>query len=156
MIPVCAAVLAAAVTITPTAAPAKAPKPCKDRIVQVIKDAGFKGRHVRVAYAVAWRESNHQPGEATYPDLGLFQLNSPSWSGTRHWPANPLNAEQNAKAAHSIWKAHSWQPWGLNSTGTGVDARDYRWSSWQIANWIWKPYTVGLARFDRLPKACRR
>lgn len=151
-----AAVLATAMTVTPAVVPAKYPNPCKDRIVQVVKDAGFKGRHVRVAYAVAWRESNHQPGESTYPDLGLFQINVGAWSGTKYWPANPLDANQNARAAYRIWKDHSWQPWGLNSKGTGVDASAYNWSSWQIANWIWKPYTVGLARYDRLPKVCRR
>lgn len=156
MIALSAAVLATALTVTPTAVPAKYPNPCKDRIVQVVKDAGFKGRHVRIAYAVAWRESNHQPGESSYPDLGLFQINAPSWSGTKYWPRNPLDANDNARAAYRIWKDHSWRPWGLNSKGTGVDARDYNWSSWQIANWIWNPYTVGLARYDRLPKVCRR
>lgn len=150
--PIAAAVLAASVTVAP--APA-APKPCKDKIVNVIKAAGWKGKQVRVAYAVSWRESNHQPGESTYPDLGLFQLNSPSWSGTRFWPSDPLDALSNAKAAHRLWKYASWRPWGLNRDGTGVDMRDYNWDSWQIQNWVWKPYTVGLARFDALPKACR-
>lgn len=156
MIPLSAAVMALALTVTPTAVPAKAAKPCNDPIVKVIKDAGWKGRDVRIAYAVAWRESNHNPRESTYPDLGLFQLNAPSWSRTRYWPANPLDAHQNARAAQSIWRDYSWRPWGLNPTGTGVDARDYRWSQWQITNWIWRPYVTGLQRFDRLPKACRR
>ncbi len=155
MIPIGALVLATAMTVTPTAAPAKAPKPCKDPIIKIIKDAGWKGRDVRIAYAVAWRESNHNPREATYPDLGLFQLNAPSWSRTKYWPANPLNANQNARAAHRIWRNHSWRPWALNASGTGVDMRDYNWSSWQVTHWVWLPYTRGLGRYDQLPKACR-
>lgn len=147
--------LAAALAVSPAATPAKAPKPCKDPIVQVIRDAGWKGIHQRIAYAVAWRESNHRPNESTYPDLGLFQLNSPSWSGTKYWPANPLDARQNARAAWRIWKDHSWQPWGLNPKGTGVDASAYQWSQWQIDNWIWRPYVTGLGLYDNLPKACR-
>jgi len=132
-----------------------APKPCTDPIVRVIRDAGWKGDQVRVAYAVAWRESNHQPGESTYPDLGLFQINAPAWGGTKYWPAKPLNARSNAKAAHRIFKAYSWTPWGLNADGSGVDTADYHWSTWQVENWIWKPYVAGLDRFDALPKGCR-
>lgn len=152
------ALTAAALTATVLTAPAVAhAKPiCRDPIVKVIKDAGFKGAHVRIAYAVAWRESNHRPGESTYPDLGLFQLNKPSWGRTKYWPANPLNAQQNARAAHRIWRDHSWRPWGLNRNGTGVDTRDYNWNSWRVTNWIWRPYVTGLNKFDRLPKACRR
>jgi len=142
--------LSAALHSTPAAV-----KPCKDPIVQVIKDAGWRGKQIRVAYAVAWRESNHTPGESTYPDLGLFQINQPAWGGSRYWPSQPLNALSNAKAAHRIWKSYSWTPWGLNADGSGVDTADYSWSDWQVANWIWNPYVEGLRRFDRLPKACR-
>lgn len=151
--PLTAAVLAASMTIAP--APAPAPKPCKDRIVNVIKAAGWKGAAARVAYGVAWRESNFHAGHISpSSDYGLFQLNAPTWSGTRYWPAEPLNALSNAKAAYRLWKDTSWRPWGLNADGTGVDMRDYNWSTWQVDNWVWKPYTVGLAKFDRLPRAC--
>lgn len=147
--------LAAALAVTPTATPSKVAKPCKDPIIKVIRDAGWKGIHQRVAYAVAWRESNHRPSESTLPDLGLYQLNVGAWSGTKYWPANPLDARQNARAAFRIWKDHGWQPWGLNAKGTGVDASSYAWSSWQIENWIWRPYVTGLGLYDRLAKACR-
>lgn len=134
-------------------APAAKPK-CADPIVAVIRDAGWKGRQVRVAYAVSWRESNHTPGESTYPDLGLFQINT-VWQGTRYWPSSPLNARSNAKAAHRIWKSYSWTPWGLNADGSGVDMRDYSWSAWQIEHWVWRPYVAGLHLYDRLPKECK-
>ena len=155
--PITAAALAAAITMTPGVTPAKEVKPCRDRIVQAITDAGWKGRHVRVAYGVAWRESNLNPTTISpSDDWGLFQLNRPTWEGTPYWPADPLNARSNAKAAHKLWKVTSWRPWGLNSTGTGVDMRDYNWSDWQISNWVWQPYVEGLRRFDRLPRECRR
>lgn len=40
-------------------------------------------------------------------------------------------------------------------TGDGIDATYYGgWSASTQYAWIWKPYTVGLAKYDRLPRAC--
>ena len=46
--PLIAATLAASVTVAP--APAVKAKPCKDPVVAWIKEAGFKGANVRVAW----------------------------------------------------------------------------------------------------------
>lgn len=151
----CTPAKAAPLPLGSTVKAVKAAKPCKDPIIQVIRTAGWKGKQQRIAYAVAWRESNHQPGESTPPDLGLYQLNGPAWQGTKYWPADPLDAYSNAKAAHRLWRDYSWRPWGLNASGTGVDMRDYSWSAWQIEHWVWRPYVAGLHLYDRLPRACR-
>lgn len=140
----------------PVGTTTKTTKPCKDPVIAAIRDAGWKGSQQRVAYAVSWRESNHRPTTVSASDdWGLFQLNRPTWQGTRYWPADPLDATSNAKAAHRLWKDTSWRPWGLNASGTGVDMRDYNWSSWQVDNWVWAPYVKGLHLYDRLPRACR-
>lgn len=153
MVPFVAAVVAAGVLVSPVPVVSK---PCSDPVVQVIRDAGWKGKQVRVAYGVAWRESNFHVTEiSSSGDYGLFQLNAATWQGTKYWPAQPLDALSNAKAAHRLWRDASWRPWGLNRDGTGVDMRDYNWSAWQVEHWVWRPYTVGLAKFDALPKACR-
>ena len=146
----------AAVALTASISTAPAPAACNDPIVNAITDAGWQGRQARVAYGVAWRESNLQPRTVSASDdWGLFQLNRPTWEGTPYWPADPLNARSNAKAAHKLWKVTSWRPWGLNSSGTGVDMRDYNWSDWQISAWVWRPYVEGLRKYDRLPRECR-
>jgi hypothetical protein len=155
VIPVCAAVLATALTITPTAAPAKAPKPCNDKVVAWIKEAGFTGPHVRVAWAIAQRESNGNPNESSWPDLGLMQLNAPTWQGTKYWPANVYDPVQNLTAVRRMVRDMGWQPWGLRVKRGQVtyDFSSYGgWSSWQHQNWIVAPFERYYRQF---PKACR-
>jgi hypothetical protein len=147
-------VLATALTITPTAAPSKAPKPCKDKVVGWIKEAGFTGPHVRVAWAIAQRESNGNPNEATPPDLGLMQLNA-VWQGTKYWPANVYDPVQNLTAVRRMVRDMGWQPWGLRVKRGQVtyDFSSYGgWSSWQHQNWIVAPFERYYRQF---PKACR-
>jgi hypothetical protein len=154
MISLTAALLAATITVAPTATPVKAPKPCKDRVVAWIKEAGFKGEHVRVAWAVAQRESNGNPNEATPPDLGLMQLNA-VWQGTKYWPNNIFDPVENLTAVRKMVRDMGWQPWGLRVRGGQVtyDFSSYGgWSSWHHQNWIVAPFERYYAQF---PKACR-
>ena len=128
---------------------------CDDRLVGWLTQAGFKGRHVKVAWAVAMRESNGQPGEATWPDLGLFQLNAPTWQGSRYWPGDVYDPVQNARAVKRMVKDHGWQPWGLNVSKGQVsyDFTSYGgWSEWQRQAWIVEPFQRYRAMF---PKRCR-
>ena len=149
----CAAALAASITVAP--APAVKAKPCKDRVVAWIEQAGFKGTNVRVAWTVAQRESNGQPGESTWPDLGLMQLNAPSWQGSRYWPADVYDPVQNLTAVRKMVRDMGWQPWGLR-VKRGVVTYDFSsyggWSSWQHQNWIVEPFERYYAQF---PQACR-
>jgi hypothetical protein len=138
----------------PLDAPIKV-KPCKDRVVKWIHQAGFKGVNVRVAWAVAQRESNGNPNEASYPDLGLMQLNAPSWQGTKYWPANVFDPVDNLTAVRRMVRDMGWQPWGLRVTGGKVtyDFSAYGgWSSWHHHNWIVAPFERYWRQF---PKECR-
>ena len=130
-------------------------KPCTNQLAAWLKQAGFKRKHLRVAWAVAMRESNGQPGESTWPDLGLFQLNAPSWQGSKYWPTNVYDPVQNAKAVKRMVRAYGWQPWGMR-VSKGRVSFDYSsyggWSSWQRYNWIVEPYRRYAAQF---PKPCR-
>lgn len=149
-----AAALAASMTVAP-AQVATPKKPCNDRLVAWIKEAGFKGVSVRVAWAVAQRESNGNPRESSWPDLGLMQLNAPSWQGSKYWPANVYDPVQNLRAAKRMVRDYNWQPWGLRVKG-GVVSYDFSayggWSSWQHTNWIVVPFERYWAQF---PKECR-
>ena len=149
----CAATLAATVTVAP--APVVKAKPCNDRVVAWIKKAGFTGANVRVAWAIAMRESNGNPRESTPPDLGLMQLNIGAWSGTKYWPANIYDPVQNLRAVRHMVRDFGWQPWGLR-VKRGIVTYDFTsyggWSSWQHQNWIVAPFERYWAQF---PKACR-
>ena len=129
-------------------------KVCNDRLVKWITKAGFQGVHVRVAWAVAQRESNGNPNESTYPDLGLMQLNA-VWQGTKYWPADVFDPVQNLTAARKMVRDKNWQPWGLRVTKGNVtyDFSSYgMWSSWHHQNWIVAPFERYWRQF---PKGCR-
>jgi hypothetical protein len=151
-----APVQAAPVQAAPVqAAPARAAAKCKDPIVPVLRAAGWtERRDLRNAYAISWRESNHQAHIVATGSYGLFQIQN-VWMGTRYWPSSPLDLHSNAKAAHQMWKAYSWRPWGLNADGTAVDTRDYTWSADRVQAWIWKPFLDGVARWKALPRSCK-
>lgn len=150
-----AAVLAAGLTTGATAAEPRA-KQCNDRVVQWIERAGFKGVSVRVAWAVAQRESNGNPHESSLPDLGLMQLNAPTWRGTKYWPANVFDPVQHLTAVRKMVRDKGWQPWGLR-VDKGKVSYDFSaygmWSSWQHHNWIVAPFERYWAQY---PKGCPR
>jgi hypothetical protein len=147
--------LATALAVSPAATPVKAPKPCKDKVVAWIDQAGFTGIERRVAWAIAQRESNGNPNESSYPDLGIVQLNAPSWRHTKYWPNNVYDPVQSFTAMRRMVKDMNWQPWGLHVKGGKVtyDFSAYGgWSSWHHHNWIVAPFERYYAQF---PKACR-
>jgi len=147
-----------AVPATAATAPPEAQarvKVCQDRVVKWIHKAGFKGVSVRVAWAVAQRESNGNPNESTYPDLGLMQLNAPTWQGTKYWPADVFDPVQNLTAVRKMVRDKGWQPWGLRVHKGKVtyDFSSYgMWSSWHHQNWIVAPFERYWREF---PKGCR-
>jgi hypothetical protein len=138
---------------------AKKPKsgpPCKDQVVGWIWQAGFRGQEIRVAWAIAQRESNGNPKESTWPDLGLMQLNAPTWQKTKYWPANIYDPVQNLQAVKKMVRDKNWQPWGLRVKNNQIsyDFSSYgMWSSWQKQNWIVIPFERYYSQF---PKKCAR
>lgn len=151
------AALAAVLLASPTTVPAvdQQPRVCQDRLAQWIHKAGFKGVNVKVAWAVAMRESTGNPRESSWPDLGLMQLNA-VWQGTKYWPANVYDPIQNLTAARRMVRDMNWQPWGLRVKGGKVtyDFSAYgMWSSWHHQNWIVAPFERYWRQF---PKGCAR
>ena len=130
--------------------------PCGDKVVKWIWAAGFRGQEIRVAWAIAQRESNGNPNESSYPDLGIVQLNSPSWSGTKYWPDNIYDPVQSFTAMRKMVRDMNWQPWGLRVKNGKVsyDFSSYgMWSSWQHQNWIVYPFEK---YYDQFPGKCRK
>jgi hypothetical protein len=150
------AVLVAGAAASPPLALEPRAKVCKNRLANWIHHAGFKGVNVKVAWAVAMRESNGNPSESSWPDLGLMQLNAPSWQGTKYWPANVYDPIQNLTAVRQMVRDMNWQPWGLRVKGGKVtyDFSSYGgWSSWHHQNWIVAPFERYWRQF---PKGCAR
>ena len=146
--PVSGTVLAALKTPKPK-------KPCKDKVVKWIKAAGFKNEKVRVVWAIAQRESNGNPNESSWPDLGIVQINAPSWQGGKYWPDNVYDPVQSFAAMKMMVRDMNFAPWGLRVKRQQVtyDYSQYgMWDSWRRYNWIVAPFERYYAQF---PKACR-
>lgn len=113
---------------------------------------GWRGQDLRIAWAVAMRESAGQAATVTKDDFGLFQLNYRGWGQSSYWPADPLHAEQNAVAAFRIWLDHGWVPWGHNPDGSTNTAHYGNWSQEQVSKWITVPFRE---KYRAFPSACR-
>lgn len=146
------------------ALPPKTPRPparCQDKTAQMLWRAGFRGERNRIAWAITWRESKHQNLDESSPwysgALGIWQIQTSAHSGKTWWSRNAmLNPARQSRIVykHMTNRGRTWQPWGLNRNGTGLDVTQYGgWSTWQHMNWIWYPYQQGRALY---PKACAR
>lgn len=127
-----------------------------DRLSGWLQEAGFKGQSLRVAWAIAMRESSGQPdlgpGNPHFNgyDWGLFQFNKPSWGKQSWWDEKKiLDPVYNAKVAFELSKGGTyWLPWGLTSDGKAMDAKCYpMWSAEKQMAWIWKPYKEWYDKF---------
>lgn len=120
-----------------------------NQLINWLQQAGFRGDGLRVAWAIAMRESSGKPdigpGNQYFNgcDWGLFQLNKPTWGKQSWWDDRKvLDPIYNAKVVFDMSKGGTyWLPWGLTGDGKAMDARCYTmWSSEKQMQWIWKPY----------------
>ncbi|HOT74719.1 MAG TPA: SH3 domain-containing protein [Candidatus Wallbacteria bacterium] len=120
-----------------------------NRLIDWLRQAGFKGEGLRIAWAIAMRESNGIPeigkGHKYFNgfDWGLFQLNKPTF-GKRAWwdDAKMVDAIYNAKVVYDLSKGGTfWVPWGLSGDGKSMNVSCYKmWSAEKQMNCIWKPF----------------
>lgn len=127
-----------------------------DRLCGWLREAGFEGQSLRVAWAIAMRESSGKPdlgpGNPYFNgyDWGLFQFNKPSWGKQSWWDDKKiLDPVYNAKVAFDLSKGGTyWLPWGLTPDGKAMDAKCYpMWSAEKQMAWIWKPYKEWYDKF---------
>jgi hypothetical protein len=129
-------------------------KPCKDRVVQILRDAGFKGHKTRMAWAIVMRESKGQNLDESSPwytgALGFWQVQTSAHSGKSWWSrAAMLNPARQSRIVylHLSERGRNWSHWGLTPQGT-LDARYYQgWSSWQHEAWIMAPFRKYYAAY---------
>ena len=119
--------------------------PCKNKIVQWMYAAGFRGKSLRIGWAIIKRESGGNPYNVTNgADYGLWQINRPTHPGYSR--SQLLDPVSNSKIAFKLSKGgKNWKPWGIGVTKSGkpyMDSSDYDgiWSQWQKDNWIWIPF----------------
>lgn len=137
------------------------PEGCRDKTALMLWDAGFRGEQNRIAWAITWRESKHRNLDESSPwysgALGIWQIQTSAHSSKTWWSRSAmLDPERQSRIVyrHMTDRGTTWQPWGLNRTGTGLDITQYGgWSSWQHHNWIWAPYVQGRSLY---PKKCAR
>ena len=123
---------------------------CRNSLVSVLYEAGFRGENLQEAWAIAMRESHGQPSNhANGEDFGLFQFNYPSWGGTLDWN-RILDADYNARQAYRLSDGgRNWLNWGLDGKGNPAPAlyTQYGWSDWQVQEWIVVPYEYWYKRY---------
>ena len=122
------------------------------QLVKLLQKAGFHDVGLRMAWAIAMRESGgrasaRSPKKGTYPngtyDAGLYQLNSSNYKGWKIDTKKLYDGMYQAKFVYDKTKNMSKDTlaWGLNPDGT-TNAIYYRsgWSKEEISNYITKPF----------------
>lgn len=119
--------------------------PCNNNVVKWLYAAGFRGRSIRIGWAIVMRESNGRPRTITNgADYGLWQINVPTHPGYSR--AALLDPVRNSRIAYRLSNGgKNFRPWGIGVTSSGrvyMDSRDYDgiWSQWQKDHWIWIPF----------------
>lgn len=114
-------VLAAAIAVTPV--PAKADtiaQPCKNPLVKALHLAGFKGKNLKEAWAIAMRESGGRPDAISATgDYGVFQFNKAAHGRQDWWHTKKLlTRDYNVKIAFRMSKGGKWWgPWDMSGSG---------------------------------------
>ena len=96
------------------------PAPCADVLVTQLRRAGFRARSLRIAWAIAMRESHgHARAISGGGDYGLFQFNRAAWGDASWWdPTRLLDPLYNATVAYRLSQdGTTWYPWDIDGKG---------------------------------------
>ena len=96
------------------------PKTCKNWLVRELREAGFKGKGLRIAWAIAMRESGGRANAiSSTGDYGVFQFNRAAWGEQSWWNTNKmLQRDYNIMIAYRIsQKGKTFYPWDIDGQG---------------------------------------
>lgn len=137
---------------------------CSNPLGATLHAAGFRGRNLREAWAIAMRESSGRAslGPGTWDfnghDWGLFQWNKPSFGNQPWWnDSKMLNGVYNARMAFRFSRGgRDWHLWGLTGSGRTSAAlyADYGWSPSEIYAWITEPFQRYFRQFPASARGC--
>ena len=100
--------------------PKKAPNPCKNWLAKSLKKAGFKGNGLRIAWAIAMRESGGRANAiSSTGDYGVFQFNRAAHSSQPWWnTAKMLERDYNIMIAYQMSQGgKTFYPWDIDGKG---------------------------------------
>jgi hypothetical protein len=108
-------------TVVTTKAKEPKPKyPCKNFLVRDMIDAGFKGKGLRIGWAIAMRESGGRADAiSSTGDYGVFQFNRAAHSGQPWWNTTKLlTRDYNIMVAYEMsQRGKTWYPWDIDGNG---------------------------------------
>ena len=96
------------------------PKTCKNWLVRELKQAGFKGRGLRIAWAIAMRESGGRANAiSSSGDYGVFQFNRAAHSNQPWWNTKKLlTRDYNIMIAYRMSQhGKTFYPWDIDGKG---------------------------------------
>ena len=96
------------------------PKTCKNWLVQELKQAGFKGKGLRIAWAIAMRESGGRANAiSSTGDYGVFQFNRAAHSDQPWWNTSKLlTRDYNIMIAYRMSQGgKTFYPWDIDGKG---------------------------------------
>ena len=96
------------------------PKTCKNWLVRELKEAGFKGKGLRIAWAIAMRESGGRANAiSSTGDYGVFQFNRAAHSDQPWWNTTKmLNRDYNIMIAYRMSQGgRTFYPWDIDGKG---------------------------------------
>jgi hypothetical protein len=137
----------------------KTVKVCKNKLVVLLREVGFKKANLKEAWAVAMRESRgNAKSISSTQDYGIFQFNKFTHSKEKWWNSKKLlDARYNANIAFKMSRGgKTWYPWGLDGQGK-VKAQVFRGSGWsdeRIKSDIEAPFDKFVKEFRALPAHC--
>lgn len=98
----------------------KKKKTCKHFLVRELKEAGFKGKGLRIAWAIAMRESGGRANAiSSTGDYGVFQFNKAAHSDQPWWnTAKLLTRDYNIMVAYNMSQGgKTFYPWDIDGNG---------------------------------------
>ena len=99
---------------------AKTKPTCKNWLVRELKEAGFKGKGLRIAWAIAMRESGGRADAiSSTGDYGVFQFNRAAHSKQPWWDTQKLlTRDYNIMIAYDMSQGgKTFYPWDIDGKG---------------------------------------
>jgi len=120
---------------------------CKNWLAKSLKDAGFKGKGLQIAWAIAMRESGGRANAiSSTGDYGVFQFNRAAWGKQPWWDTTKmLDRDYNIMIAYRIsQEGKTFYPWDID--GKGRHKGNY------TSNYVYQKYK---SWYEKYPVDCK-
>ena len=117
------------------------PNTCKNWLVRELREAGFKGKGLKIAWSIAMRESGGRADAiSSTGDYGVFQFNRAAHSDQPWWNTSKLlTRDYNIMIAYKMSQGgKTFYPWDINGRGEWKQTWSTRGSYQSYAKWYSK------------------